>query len=157
LLSCYANRSLSESQLQSLALWSATGYVVNRPNALLFLARRLQDEACPAIDAVEIADRFALLLLTDPASAWADAAVYSGLAILENSLQRFDKALAYAQLSLDREPDSPPALLMKLHFSTALNKKAIVTQTKKKLSLLAAQGKLSLQQQQTLELYVKGN
>lgn len=152
-LSCTAKKPPPEGMLDN---WGSED--PNRPLSsvatLLTMVRLLQDEKCPHIDRVAFADSMASVYLADEKKRGA-AKIYASLAILENALARYDKALAYAERVLQVSPQNRKALLMKLHFVTALGqldaKQAVVEQ----LQALEAQGKLTVGEQQTLALYLE--
>ena len=153
LLNCYANAPISSTSLDGLELWSAQGRIISGTNALHYLVRKLQNGECPAVDSMAIADKFSALLLGDPAQAEVTAEVYAGLAVLENSLQRYQKAYDYTNLFLSLSSGNARGLLMKLHFATALGKTDSTDLARSKLLMLEDSGLLTLSEQQTLSLY----
>ncbi|MEM1114305.1 MAG: hypothetical protein AAGI11_20495 [Pseudomonadota bacterium] len=154
LLSCYANRPLPPDHLAQLPIWTAKGRVISQTNTLHFLVLKLQNGECPAIDVQDIADRFATLLLAPERRATVTAQVYAGLVVLENALGGTERALAYAEYYLEIEPENPQALLMRLHFANILGNDAVVSDSLGRLSWLREQGRLTREQQDTLDLYV---
>jgi len=153
LLSCYANHPLPDAVFNGLPLWSARGRVISATNAFHFLVRKLQNGECPALDTVLIADKFAGLLLGDPARATVTAEVYAALAVLENTLQRYQNAYDYSDYFLDLSPDNARGLLMKLHFATALGEREDAELVRSRLNMLEEAGLLTLGEQHTLSLY----
>jgi len=122
---------------------------------LLTLVRMLQDDACPHIDRVRLADRLAQIYLVDDFRRKASPKIYSNLAVLENALQRYDNAYAYAEQYLALSPNNIRGLLMKLHFATALGKVEAAQEVIATLQGLDGQGKLTVGQQQTLAMYLE--
>lgn len=122
---------------------------------LLTLVRLLQDDACPHINRIQVADRLADLYLVDDFERKASAKIYSNLAVLENALQRYDNAYAYAEQFLALSPDNTRGLLMKLHFATALGKTDAARDVIATLQSMDEQGKLTVGQQQTLAMYLE--
>lgn len=122
---------------------------------LLSLVRLLQDDKCPQFDRIRFADRMAQLYLVPDFERKAAAKIYSNLAVLENALQRYDNAYAYAQQLLLMKPNDKRGLLMKLHFATALGNAEAARDVIATLQQLDEQGKLTVGEQQTLALYVQ--
>jgi predicted Zn-dependent protease len=131
----------------------------NRPissvTTLLTLVRFLQEDACPQIDRTLFADRVAELYLVDDFKRKASPKIYSALAVLENALQRYDNAYAYADQFLALSPYNTRGLLMKLHFATALGKSDAAQEAIATLQAIDKQGKLTVGQQQTLAMYLE--
>jgi tetratricopeptide (TPR) repeat protein len=122
---------------------------------LLTLVRMLQDNSCPHIDRIQLADRLAQLYLVDDFKRKAAPKIYSNLAVLENALQRYDNAYAYAEQFLALSPNNTRGLLMKLHFATALGKVDAAQNVIATLQELDEQGRLTVGQQQTLAMYLE--
>ena len=122
---------------------------------LLTMVRLLQDNRCPQFDRVRFADRVAQLFLVDDFKQKASANIYSNLAVLENTLQRYDNAYAYTERFLALSPNSSRGLLMKLHFATALGKVEAADTAIAALQQMEQQGKLTVAEQQTLSLYLE--
>ncbi|MEZ5504204.1 MAG: hypothetical protein R3E50_16670 [Halioglobus sp.] len=128
---------------------------VSSVTTLLTLVRLLQDNRCPQFDRIRFADRMAQLFLVDNARGKASGKIYFDLAVLENALQRYDNAYAYAGKFLARSPNDKRGLLMKLHFATALGKDEAARETIATLQRMQEQGKLTVREQQTLALYLE--
>ena len=75
--------------------------------------------------------------------------------MLENALQRYDNAYAYADQFLALSPYNTRGLLMKLHFATALGKGDAAREVIATLKLIDKQGKLTVGQQRTLAMYLE--
>lgn len=119
------------------------------------LTKLLQGQGCPSFDRLKLADRFVEIFLSDPQMSRASPNLFTLLASFENDLGRYGKALDYIQLTLAQVPGETRALLMKLHFATALGKvrdagEAISTLQKKRDA-----GLLSNSDLRTLELYLE--
>jgi tetratricopeptide (TPR) repeat protein len=155
LLACYANQPLDKEVFEALPTWSAQGRIIAATNAFHYLIRKLDADECPALDKVLIADKFSTILLGPQAPATVTSEVYAGLAALENSLQRYQSAYDYANLSLDLDPGSVRGMLMKLHFATALEKKQAVELVRAQLIVLESAGLLTVGERQTLSLYTE--
>lgn len=123
-------------------------------STLLTMVRLLQDDKCPHIDRVAFANRMAAVYLVEGKRRGA-LKIYSSLAVLENALGRYDKALAYTEVILKQSPNRKRALLMKLHFVTALGYTGAAEETVQRLQALQSAGKLTVGEQQTLALYVE--
>lgn len=155
LLACYANKPLAKEVFKALPIWSSQGRVISATNAFHYLVRKLEGNECPALDRTAIADKFSALLLGPAAPATVTAEVYAGLAVLENALQRHQKAYDYAELFLQLSPGSVRGMLMKLHFGTALGEKEAVELVLLELIVLENAGLLSVGETQTLSLYTE--
>lgn len=153
-LACIAHQEVSRARIDELGRVNPA-----RPFSsvatLLTLVRLLQDGTCPGFDRVYFADRMADIFLAEGAVATASPKIYSSLAVLENVLQRWDNASAYISKFLDQAPDNANALLMKLHFVSALGKVDAANAIKSRLLQLQGQGKLTVGEQQTLSLYLE--
>jgi hypothetical protein len=155
LLACYANQPLEKEVFEALPTWSAQGRIIAATNAFHYLIRKLDADECPALDKVLIADKFSTILLGPQAPATVTSEVYAGLAALENSLQRYQSAYDYANLSLDLDPGSVRGMLMKLHFATALEEKKAAELVRAQLIVLESAGLLTVGEKQTLSLYTE--
>lgn len=131
-----------------------TGRPLSSVPTLLTMVRLLQDNRCPHIDRIAFADRMAAVYLVDRKRRGA-AKIYGSLAILENALGRYDNALAYIEVILQRSPNHKRFLLMKLHFVTALQQHEAAAAVIGRLQQLQAAGKLTVGEQKTLALYVE--
>ncbi|MCB1705626.1 MAG: hypothetical protein KDI17_12230 [Halioglobus sp.] len=153
-LSCIANEPVAPGVIDELGMENP-----DRPlssvTTLLALVRLLQDDRCPQLDRVRFADRAAEIFLVDDFRRKASANIYSNLAVLENTLQRYDNALAYTEQLLAMSPNNTRGLLMKLHFATALGKVETAQAAIDALQQLDQQGKLTVGEQQTLSLYLE--
>jgi len=153
-LACIANQPVARSRIDELGRVNPA-----RPFSsvatVLTLVRLLQDDSCPGFDRVYFADRMAGIFLAEGALATASPKIFRSLALLENVLQRWDNASAYIGKFLEQSPDNANALLMKLHFVTALGKVDAADAIKSRLLQLQDQGKLTVGEQQTLSLYLE--
>jgi len=153
-LACIANQPVSQEQIDRLGADNPSrpfGSVVT----LQTMVHLLQDNACPDFDRVGFADRMAEIFLAEDTPATASANIYAGLALLENTLQRWQNAEDYIDLYLRQSPENAQGLLMKLHFVTALGKVEAVDAVRSRLLELQAQGRLTVGEQQTLSLYLE--
>ena len=153
-LACIANQPVAPEQIERLGLENSErpfGSVVT----LQTLVKLLQDNACLEFDRSHFANRMAQIYLAERSTATAAANIYMGLALLENTLQRWDNANAYIDLFLQTSPANAQGLLMKLHFVTALGKVDTADAVKFQLKQLQDQGKLTVGEQQTLSLYLE--
>ncbi|MBT7718374.1 MAG: hypothetical protein HN744_03140 [Halieaceae bacterium] len=101
------------------------------------------------------ADHLERLFFGDDSKYTTSAKNYSNLAVLENALGRYENALIYIQKYLEKVPNNSRGLLMELHFAVSLEKEDIAEKAIQKLNELMDQGKLSVQEQQTLAMYVR--
>ncbi|MCP5187968.1 MAG: hypothetical protein H6991_09380 [Pseudomonadales bacterium] len=153
-LACIANQPVAPDQIKRLGMDNP-----ERPFSsvvtLHTLVKMLQDGACPEFDSVLFANRMGEIFLENTSPATASANIYLGLALLENTLQRWQLATAYIDQFLRMSPDNPQGLLMKLHFVSALGKVEDINTVRSRLLELQEQGQLTTGQQQTLSLYLE--
>ncbi|MFT6365741.1 MAG: hypothetical protein ACJAUG_001461 [Halioglobus sp.] len=119
------------------------------------LTKLLQGEGCPSFDRLKLADRLVEIFLSDPQNSRASSNLFILLASFENHLSRYGNAFDYIQLSLAETPDDTRALLMKLHFATALGKVGDAGEAIKMLQKKRDGGTLSNVDLQTFELYLE--
>jgi hypothetical protein len=112
----------------------------------LTLTRMLQNDKCPQMDKVYFADHLAQIFLDAAPPASASPNMYSNMAVLENSLGRYDRAFAYTEKLLKTKPRLKRALLMQLHFSSALGKEDVTSDLINILQGLDEEGKLTLKE-----------
>ncbi len=122
---------------------------------LLTLVRMLQANKCPEFDRVRLADRMRVLYLDDPNVRKGKSNIYANLAVLENALGRYDYAYAYTERFLTLAPEHRRGLLMKLHFATALGREEDAQAVKDLLLSFDERGLLTVNEQQTLALYLE--
>jgi hypothetical protein len=153
-LACIANKPPPPGMIDNLGVEDP-----NRPlssvTTLLTMVRLLQDNTCPQFDRIRFADRLAEIYLVEDFERKASPKIYSNLAVLENALQRYDNAYAYADQFLALSPYNTRGLLMKLHFATALGKGDAAREVIATLQLIDKQGKLTVGQQRTLAMYLE--
>ncbi len=152
-LSCIANKPVPDAMIDGLGREDPKR-PLSSVTTLLTMVRLLQDNRCPQIDRIRFADRVAEIFLVDDFRRKASANIYSNLAVLENSLQRYDNAFAYTERFLALSPNNTRGLLMKLHFATALGKVEDAQAVIAVLQQMDQQGKLTVAQQQNLALYL---
>jgi hypothetical protein len=153
-LACIANQAVKPEQILQLGRDNP-----ERPFSsvvtLHTLVKLQQDGVCPAFDSRLFADRMGEIFLDENSPATAAPNLYLGLALLENTLQRWSLANAYVDRYLQASPDDPQGLLMKLHFVSALGKVEDIKTTMSRLLEMQEQGQLTVGQQQTLSLYLE--
>ena len=153
-LSCIANTAVPVEMIDELGRKDP-----DRPfssvTTLLAMVRLLQDDSCPQFDRIRFADRLAEIFLVEDFRHRASANIFSNLAVLENALQRYDNAYAYADRFLALSPNNTRGLLMKLHFATALGNVEAAQAVIATLQQMDQQGKLTVGEQQTLALYLE--
>jgi hypothetical protein len=153
-LACIANQPVAAEQISRLGRDNPArpfGSVVT----LQTMVHLLQDDTCPAFDTVRFADRMVEIFLAEESPASASSNIYIGLALLENTLQRWQYANAYIDLHLRLAPANAQGLLMKLHFVTALGKVMQANAVKASLLAMQERGQLTVGEQQTLSLYLE--
>lgn len=152
-LSCTANRPPPPGMMEEIGVQDAKR-PLSSVATLLTMVRLVQDGKCRHIDRVAFADRMAAVFLVDEKRRGA-VKIYSSLAVLENALGRYDKALAYVDHVLEAYPNGKRSLLMKLHFVTALQQHEARASVLERLQLLQEAGRLTVGEQQTLALYLE--
>ena len=153
-LACIANEPVAPVQIERLGS-DNPGRPFGSVDTLYTLVRMLQDDMCPGFDRIALADRLVEIFLYTGSSATASANMYLALALMENTLQRWQYANAYVDRFLQMSPDDPQGLLMKLHFVSALGKVGDIKTIRSRLLELQEQGQLTTGQQQTLSLYLE--
>ncbi len=153
-LACIANSPVTPIEIERLGTENR-GRPFGSVVTLQTMVRLLQDGACPDFDRLRFANRMTEIFLADESPATASANIYLGLALLENTLNRWEYALAYIDLFQRSAPENAQGLLMKLHFVTALGKVDAADAVRSQLMQLQDEGKLTVGEQQTLSLYLE--
>jgi tetratricopeptide (TPR) repeat protein len=153
-LACIANQPVAPQRISQLG-GDDPGRPFGSVVTLQTLVHLLQDNACPDFDRLGFADRMAQLFLAEDARATASANIYVGLALLENTLERWQYADAYIDLFLQLSPRNVQGLLMKLHFTRALGKVEEADEVMATLQAMQKSGQLTVGEQQTLSLYLE--
>jgi hypothetical protein len=122
---------------------------------LLTFARLVQDNKCRREDAIYVADHLQSLFLGEGTEHTTSANNYANMAVLENALGRYRYALQYADRFLSKSPGNTRGLLMRLHFSALTGEHATAEETIGELKKMEDEGKLTVQEQQTLALYLE--
>jgi tetratricopeptide (TPR) repeat protein len=153
-LSCIVNEPVSHPRIDQIGTTDS-----NRPlssvTTQLTMMRVLQDNVCPNFDRLYFAGRMAEIFLAEWNLDKASANIYSSLAVLENALERYDNAYGYVERFLALSPNNKRGLLMKLHFATALGKVDSANEVIATLQGLDQQGRLTVDEQQNLALYLE--
>ena len=150
---CLADRPVPEERFAELGTVNP-----QRPFAMVTVmygfARIMERGLCTPADRLAFADRMAGIFLGAEAEATASLNYYTVLAGMENDLARYDNAYRYMEKVLAQSPDQVRALLMQLHFATALGREAEAASLAEKLIALREAGELNVGQTQTLALYL---
>jgi hypothetical protein len=154
-LSCAVNEPVDSEQFEPLGAENPER-PFNSAQTLLVLVKMLQDDICPAFDRVSFADRMVAIFLEADAPVQGSSSIYFSLAVLENALERYEYAYAYADKLLSVSPNNKRGLLMKLHFASALGMLDQVSEVIETLLKLDEQGNLTVGEKQTLALYLEG-
>lgn len=154
-LACIARSAVPERDI--LALGTANPM---RPfgevNTLLTLVRMVQAGECDdTVARADLADRMAQIFLVENYRQLGSKNVFYALALLENALQRYDKAYAYTERYLSLAPYNVKVLLMHLHFSTALGMQDEAERVIARLRTMDARGMMSVADRKTLSLYTE--
>lgn len=152
-LSCTARQPPPPDALDGFGERNA-GRPLSSVTTLLTMVRFLQNDECPQVDRLAFADRMAEVYLRDDAMRGAQK-LYISLAILENALERFDLARDYIERVLARAPNHSQSLLMKLHFATAQQDQAGISEARERLLRQRDEGRLTTTQARTLALYLE--
>lgn len=115
----------------------------------------IKDDRCPGLELDTFTSQMSQVLLLKPGQLVAPDSFYIVMAGLENHLQDFQSAYQYIDYALMAAPDNVRAMLMQLHFTTALGKVAEAEALKQRLLAKQAAGELSVGDQQTLALYLE--
>jgi len=153
-LSCIAGAPVGPRDIDRVGEFNAKR-PLSSVSTLLSLVRLLQDDRCAQFDRVYFADHLADMYLREASPARASRNMYFNLAVLENALERYGRADAYIDKVLAKRPRNIRALLMKLHFTTALGRHEDAQEVIVTLQGLEQQGKLMLKDRQTLALYLE--
>jgi hypothetical protein len=153
-LACMAGQAVPARQIAALAVAGESRPLASA-TSLLVLVRMLQSDYCPDFPRDQFARRMAEVYLAPSAAASGNKGIYLSLALLENTLSRYDEANQYIDRYLELAPGSTRGLLMKLHFLTALDKGEERVALLASLQQLEREGKLSVHEQQTLALYLE--
>ncbi|KAA1194474.1 hypothetical protein F0M18_03325 [Pseudohalioglobus sediminis] len=114
-----------------------------------------QQDACPGFDWDGFMEHLAGLYLQRFDTRLASTHMFAALAMLANAHGHWEYAHAYTQRYLERAPGSVRAMLMQLHFATALGRSEEAQGYIDRLQELQRAGKLSTDQQSTLSLYLE--
>ncbi|MFT4520364.1 MAG: hypothetical protein ACI9JM_002767 [Halioglobus sp.] len=153
-LHCIANTPSAPELTDELGEEEA-GRPLSSVTTLLTLVRLLQENGCPQFDRIRFADQMADIYLNKEVKRSASMQIYSSLAVLENALERYDNAYAYVDKVTAASPGDKRAMLMKLHFATALGRKDVVTEIVATMQALDGRGKLTVAEKQNLALYLE--
>jgi hypothetical protein len=153
-LSCIAGAWIDRAQVDEIG-----GGENYRPfsstTTLLTVARLAQDDRCHHEDAIYVADHLQSLFLGENTEHATSANNYANMAVLENALGRYHYALHYADRFMSKSPGNTRGLLMRLHFSALTGQHATAKETIEELKKMEDEGKLTVQEQQTLALYLE--
>jgi protein O-mannosyl-transferase len=153
LLYCLSGNDISVKQIQELK--SAPKYFDDgRLNEnIQLLVELLIEGRCSGFDAVSVADLFAEVFY-DQSAMKATGKILIMMAILENHNGRYERADIYAKEFLKKYPGDVKALLMRLYFTSLLEKPEDKTAIVEQLIEYRQSGQLNQQQQYTLELFL---
>jgi tetratricopeptide (TPR) repeat protein len=152
-LSCEVNETVLSERFELLGAENPD-LPFSSVQTLHVLVQMLQDNACPAFDQVGFANRMADMFLQESLVNKGSPDIYFSLAVLENSLQRYENAYAYVEKFLIMSPHSKRGMLMKLHFASALGKVDERDRIIETLLDLDQRGDLTVGERQTLALYL---
>jgi hypothetical protein len=152
-LSCIANKPLPSLRLAQIGT-RAENLIRRQAFALKALLRMLENDACPDFDWGAVSELMARSFLADDYPIRELPVIYLFLARMENILENYYLAYEYTSRYLSVRPDASVALLMQLHFSTALGKTDEAQQLLAQLQAMDDEGKLGETERGTLEIYL---
>lgn len=152
LLDCLAGVSFSQAKIDIIGS-EVLDSQLGSSNILLSLVRALQSNSCPESGIDRFSDRMAEVFIAGGVDG-TDRLFYA-LAVMESSLEQYGRANEYADRFLSRTSRKSTALLMKLHFLTALNDQGGVGQVVAELQHMDAAGQLTTQERDNLGYYLE--
>lgn len=152
-LHCMANTPLPEAVIAQLTLTPEAAARRDVNGAIKTLFDLYRADACPAVDAAAVADRFADQVLASGSPLAATTGIFQLLAQLENHLGRLQRAYEYTALLLLRTPGNIDGMIMQMYFTAALQKTTEHEVLRERLQALEAAGELTIQQQYNLSLF----
>lgn len=150
LLDCLAGAQFDRDTLASIG--AGPGSNPGSSNILLSLVRAVQADNCPDVGLDRFSERMAEVFIEG--SAEGTDRLFFALASLENKLEHYARANAYADRFLARTARRSTALLMKLHFLTALGDRGGVEQVVAELQRMDRAGQLTTQERDNLGYYL---
>jgi len=153
-LSCVSNQPVPVARIEALGTTDAAR-PLSSVTTLMVLVRLLEQDVCPDFDKTHFADRMAEIFIVKNYQQKAGSNMYLSLALLENSMERFDNAHSYIVQFLSMVPEDTRGLLMRLHFATALGRVDESREIIRKLQRFDGEGRLTVGEQQTLVLYLE--
>ena len=121
---------------------------------LSVVIRLRNSDRCPAFDWPGLMDHLRGLYLAQFDTRLASRNIFVGLGMLANAEQRWADGYDYVARVLAQQPDHRQALLMQLHFTTALGREAEAGKVKEQLLQMQASGLLNVGERSTLSLYL---
>lgn len=125
--------------------------------ALQFILQKVSEGRCDAFPAEHFANRLAMSLTGLKSGPGSNNNALLLAAQLDSGLGNYERALQYTQRVLVANPEYVKALLMHLHFATAVQDHEQIALAKERLFALKAENKLDKHALYTLSLYTQGN
>ncbi|PID54860.1 MAG: hypothetical protein CR978_01335 [Gammaproteobacteria bacterium] len=122
-----------------------------------FLIQKIGLQRCHESFGLLLANQVERVLNASSVSSEAQVNTRLLAAQLENALARYDKALAYTEGLINVPEFGAKALLMHLHFATAVQDREQIALAKQRLFALKAENKLDKHALYTLSLYTQGD
>ena len=119
------------------------------------LVRLVISGRCPPESGVLFADSMATWLRVESGAPFGTSQIYGSLLLLENQLERHERALRYAKIMISKRPNDVMALQFSLYLSQVLDRPEVGESAKRALVALRDQGKLSRQETANLELFLE--
>jgi protein O-mannosyl-transferase len=151
LLNCLARVSFNQANIELIGSGQANTQL-GSSNILLALVRVLQNQHCPESGADRISDRLSEVFIAGDANG--SDRLFFALAAMENVLEHYGRANKYVDRFLARTDRKSTALLMKLHFLTALGDQSEADQVVSELQRMVMAGQLTQQERDNLDYYL---
>lgn len=152
-LHCLAQPAIPSREIEALSATAADFRDDNVSEKVYILVKEVVDGRCPQTRVEQLADRLKELTAVAQA-AQVSPKVYLSLAILENHIERYDRALEYTNALLQRSPGQSQALLMKLYFGSLLGISEAREESLAELIEQRDAGKLSQEQEYNMSLFM---
>lgn len=152
LLDCLAGEPFDQENIDFIGS-DMSGSQLGSSNILLSLVRALQHDSCPGSGAALFSDRMSEVFIAGNAEG--GQRLFYALAVMENTLAQYARASEYAQRFLARTDRKSTALLMQLHFLTALGDLAGVAVVVDELRRMDDAGQLTAQERDNLGYYLQ--
>lgn len=153
-LACIAGQPLSADEYRALGR-DEPQRPLGSVATLTVVVQLYQNGVCPDFDWNGFLDHLQGLYLQRFDQRQASVSMYLALGTLANAAQRWEDAYGYTARALAEPPQSNQALLMMLHFTTALGREDEARKLIAQLQALQIAGKLNRRERDNLALYLE--